>query len=76
MASKRRAAERAAFTMFNVAYEDGMMTSNRRVSNYQLNRSFGDVLLDLARTAIEKQDREIAQLSGRRRAGIKSIVKV
>lgn len=76
MPSKKRAADRAAFTVFNVDYEDGTKTSNRRVSNDLLDQSFGDTLLDLARVALENQDREIAERSGRQRANIKSIVKV
>jgi len=65
----------AAFMMFNVTYEDGMVTSNRRVSSEQLDVSFGDDVMDLARTAIEAQDDEIASRSNQRRAKIKSIVK-
>ena len=42
----------AAFIMFNVMYEDGMGTSNRRISNDLLDQSFGDTLQDLARIAI------------------------
>ena len=75
MARKKPKGKIAAFTMFNVNYEDGMVTSNRRVSNGLLDQSFGDSFQDLARTAIEDQDNEIAQLSGRRRAKIKSIVR-
>ena len=73
MARKKVAAKRAAFIAFNVTYEDGSMTSNRRVSNDLLDQSFGDSLQDLARTAIEDQDNVIAQRSGQRRAKIKSI---
>ncbi len=73
MARKKSAAKGASFVAFNVSYEDGMMTSNRRVSNKLLDQSFGGALLDLARTAIEDQDNEIAQRSGQRRAKIKSI---
>ena len=63
----------AAFIMFNVMYEDGMVTSNRRISNDLLDQSFGDSLQDLARIAIENQDNEIAQRSGQSRAKIKTI---
>ena len=63
----------AAFIMFNVMYEDGMVTSNRRISNDLLDQSFGDSLQDLARIAIETQDNEIAQRSGQSRAKIKII---
>ncbi len=75
MARKKPAAKRAAFMAFNVTYEDGMITSHRRVSNEFLDQSFGASLQDLARTAIEEQDNEIAQRSGQRRARIKSIVR-
>ena len=73
--ARKKADKTAAFTMFNVTYEDGTITSNRRVPNEQLDQSFGDALLDLARTAIQQQDNEIAARSGQRRAKIKSIVK-
>ncbi len=73
MARKKPGAKRAALMAFHVAYEDGMMTSNRRVSSELLDQSFGASLLDLARTAIEDQDNEIARRSGQRRAKIKSI---
>ena len=65
----------AAFIMFNVMYEDGMVTSNRRISNDLLDQSFGDSLQDLARIAIENQDNEIAQRSGQRRSKIKTIAR-
>ena len=38
MARMKPAAKRAGFTAFNVTYEDGMMTSNRRVSNDMLDQ--------------------------------------
>ena len=75
MARKKTKGKAAGFMMFNVAYEDGTMTSNRRVANKLLDQSFGDDLQDLARTAIEDQDNEIAQRSGQRRAKIKSIAR-
>ena len=73
MARKKPKGKGAAFTAFNVNYEDGRVTSNRRVSNDLLDQSYGESVQDLARAAIEKQDREIAQRSGQRRAKIKSI---
>jgi hypothetical protein len=73
MARNKSKLKPATFTMFNVTYEDGSITSNRRVENDRLDQSFGDALLDLARTAIQDQDNEIAQRSNRRRAKIKSI---
>lgn len=73
MARNKSRSKPATFTMFNVTYEDGTITSNRRVENDRLDESFGDALLDLARTAIEDQDNEIARRSNRRRAKIKTI---
>ena len=73
MARKKSKSKSAPFMVFNVNYEDGMVTSNRRISSDQLDQSFGDSIQDLARTAIENQDNEIAQRSGQRRAKIKSI---
>ena len=75
MARKKPKGKAAAFTAFNVNYEDGRVTSNRRVSNELLDQSFGDSFQDLARAAIEQQDNEIAQRSGQRRAKIKSIAR-
>ena len=76
MARKKAGGRAMAFTMFNVTYEDGTVTSNRRVPNELLDQSFGDKLLDLARTAIQQQDNEIAARSNQRRARIKAIAKV
>ena len=76
MARKKADGRAAAYTMFNVTYEDGTLTSNRRIPNELLDQSFGDKLLDLARTAIQQQDNEIAARSSQRRAKIKAIVKV
>jgi hypothetical protein len=76
MARKKPKGKSAAFTAFNVIYEDGMVTSNRRVSNDLLDQSFGESLDDLAHSAIAAQDAEIAQRAGQRRAKIKSIARV
>ncbi len=73
MARKTPKGKSASFMMFNVTYEDGMVTSNRKVSIELLDQSFGDSIDALARTAIEDQDNEIAQRSGQRRAKIVSI---
>ena len=61
--------------VFNVTYEDGTVSSNRRVSNELLDQSYGNSIEDLARTALTDQDNEIAQLSNQRRAKIKSIAR-
>ncbi len=75
MARKKPKGKGAAFTEFNVFYEDGKVTSYRRVSNELLDQSYGDSFEDLARAAIEGQDSEIAKRSGQSRAKIKSITK-
>ncbi len=74
MARMKPKSKTGTFSVFNVIYEDGTVTSNRRVPSDQLDQSFGDGLLDLAKTAIEKQDMEISERSGQKRAKIKSIV--
>ena len=73
--AKKSKAKGAAFIMFDVKYEDGMVTSNRRVSNDLLDQSFGDSLQDLALIALENQDNEIAERSGQRREKIKTIAR-
>jgi hypothetical protein len=76
MARKKNKGKPPAFVMFNVVYEDGAITSNRKVPVEQLDLSFGDDLLELARTAILEQDNQIAQRSNQRRGKIQSIVQV
>ncbi len=76
MGRKKPKGKSAAFVAFNVVYEDGMVTSNRRVASELLDQSFGEPLEDLVRAAIEDQDNEIAKRAGRRRADIKSIERV
>lgn len=75
MARKKPKGKGALFTAFNVAYEDGTVTSNRRVSNDLLDQSYGDAFDDLVRAALEGQDQEIAKRSGQTRAKIKSFTK-
>jgi hypothetical protein len=61
------------FILFDVLYEDGTRTSNRKVPGSEL----GDVDRDLlAKTYIEAQDRQIAQISGKPRTPIKSFTRV
>jgi hypothetical protein len=56
--------------LFDVLYEDGTMTSNRKVPSSVLGGLEGDAP---ARAVIEAQDREIAERSGRLRSQIKSL---
>ena len=75
MARKKSDAKAAGFMMFHVTYEDGQITSNRRVNGEQLDQRFGDDLMDLARRAIEEQDNQIVERGGPPRGKIKSIAK-
>jgi hypothetical protein len=72
MARKKPTAQ-AEFVLFNVLYEDGTLTSNRRVPSSALGGLEGD---EPARGIIEAQDSEIAERSGRTRSRIKSISRV
>lgn len=71
--ARRKPNPKAAFVLFNVLYEDGSQTSNRRVPSDILGGLDGD---EPARAVIEEQDREIAERSGRARGPIKSIARV
>jgi hypothetical protein len=70
MAMKSRAS--TAFVMFDVVYQDGTRSSNRRVSASVLDGLDGD---EPARGIVEAQDREIAAASGRPRSDVKSITR-
>jgi hypothetical protein len=61
------------FVLFGVLYEDGTRTSNRKVPGSEL----VDVEVDLlAKTYIEVQDRQIAEIPGKPRPPIKSLTRV
>jgi hypothetical protein len=68
VAMKSRAA--SAFVMFDVVYEDGTRSSNRKVLATALDGLDGD---EPARGIIEAQDREIGAASGRPRSTVKSL---
>ena len=69
MALKKRSVG-TEFVLFDVLYEDGTLTSNRKVASSALGGLDGDAP---ARDIIEAQDREIAERSGRTRSRIKSM---
>jgi hypothetical protein len=71
----RRSAGRRSeeFILFDVLYEDGTRTSNRKVPGSELGEVDGDLL---AKTYIEAQDRQIAEISGKPRSPIKSLTRV
>ena len=61
------------FILFDVLYEDGTRTSNRKIPGSELGEIDGDLL---AKAYIEAQDRQIAQISGRPQTAIKSLTRV
>ena len=70
----RRSAGRRVeeFILFDVLYEDGSRTSNRKVPGSKLGGVDGDLP---AKTYIEAQDRQIAEISGKPRSPIKSLTR-
>lgn len=64
---------RSEFVLFNVHYEDGSQTSNRKVPMHEIDGLDGEQRIQ---AVIEAQDAEIAQRSGKSRGPIKSIEKV
>ena len=62
----------ALFVFFDVLYEDGRRTSNRKVPSTDVDKDDGD---QLTRTYLEAQDDKLAELSGTPRGQIKSIVR-
>ena len=61
------------FLLFDVLYEDGTRTSNRKVPGSELADFDRDLL---AKTFLEAQDRQIAEVSGKPRTPIKSLTRV
>lgn len=62
----------AGFVLFDVVYEDGTLSSNRKVPEGELGGLDGDLP---AKTFIEAQDRMVGEKSGRPRGRIKSIAR-
>ena len=70
MAKPKKKSNDNGFVLFNVVYEDGTQTSNRKVPSAELGGLDGD---EPARGIIEAQDRKIAEMSGIPRPPIKKI---
>jgi hypothetical protein len=69
MARKKKPAE-SGFVLYDVVYQDGSRSSHRKVPSAEIDP------LDRAgsiRALIERQDRRIAEASGRPRGAIKSL---
>ncbi len=60
------------YALFDVVYQDGSQTSNRKVPTVELAGPEGD---GAAKAFIESQDRKIAEASGYSRGVIKTIVR-
>lgn len=72
MARKKKAADNKAAVLFDVVYEDGTLSSNRKVPGTEVGGLDGDAP---AKAYIEAQDRDIAEKSGRTRGRIKTIAR-
>ena len=70
MMARKKPTARVEMVSFDVLYEDGTRSSNRRISSSLLEGLDGDAP---ALTLLEAQDREIAERSGIARPGIKSV---
>jgi hypothetical protein len=70
MARKAKKATTSEFVLFDVIYQDGARTSNRKVPGDEVSGFDGD---EPAKAFIEAQDRKIAEMSGNPRGPIKTI---
>ena len=68
----RKKAGASDYVLFDIIYEDGSRSSNRKIPRSEVEGLDGD---KPARCLIEAQDRKIADLSGRSRGPIKRIVR-
>jgi hypothetical protein len=74
--ARRKQQTKSTNILFNVVYEDGALSSNRKVSSDLLDSLYGEDPEDLARVAIEEQDRMVSERSGYSKGKIKSITRV
>lgn len=72
MARKKSKPLDAAYVLFDVLYEDGSRSSNRRVPTDVVKSLDGD---DAVLATIAEQDRGIAEKSGRPALAIKSVTR-
>ena len=72
MARKKSRPVESGYVLFDILYEDGSRTSNRRVPRSILGGLDGD---EPARKAIEEQDDAIAEKAGRPRIPIKKMTR-
>ena len=70
--ARKKPTKVAEFSLFDVLYEDGSRSSNRKVPNSELGGLDGDApALDI----IEAQDRKVGELSGSPRPRVKSLIR-
>jgi hypothetical protein len=72
MPRREKTANTSSFVFFDVVYEDGTRSSNRKIPSSELGGIDGDAI---AKPYIEAQDRKIAEISGRVPGVIKSVVR-
>jgi hypothetical protein len=72
MPRREKTVNPSGFVFFDVVYEDGARSSNRKVPNSELGGIDGDAVV---KPYIEAQDRKIAEISGRSPGVIKSIAR-
>jgi hypothetical protein len=70
MAKREKVQRSGEFVLFDVLYEDGTRSSNRKVPSSELGSLDGDTP---AKPYIEAQDRKIAAVSGKPRGPIRSV---
>jgi len=73
MARRSTARRVEEFILFDVLYEHGSRTSNRKIPGSELGELDEDLL---AKAYIEAQDRQIAEISRKPRTAIKSLTRV
>ena len=70
--NKKKMNSDSEFVLFDVFYQDGSRSSNRRVPRTAVGGLDGD---EPAKAIIEEQDRDIAEKSGRPRGPIKTMTR-
>tara|TARA_R110000787_G_scaffold75714_1_gene167427 strand:- start:44 stop:289 length:246 start_codon:yes stop_codon:yes gene_type:complete len=70
--ARRKPKTNTGFVLFDVVYEDGSLSSNRKVPATELEGLDGD---DPALAFLEEQEAKIEAASGRKRVKIKSIAR-
>lgn len=70
--TRKRPKSPSGFVLFDVFYDDGSRSSNRKVPAVELGGLDGD---EPARAFLEAQESRIAEVSGKPRARIKTLVR-